>query len=206
MTYIPIKPDRGPSPKLDAPIIRQNFVSWASVFSNTSGGVVYNHAPMNDPNQGDHEAIILENQLNDPGVTQDLDALYNKNAISLASTQPQLFIQIPKFLPTKNDPTNAPNVGMQLTYNVVNTAGPQYQSFMAGGLLVYWGSTTNVAVPIVLSPSPTKILFVDVQSQQISFGFPYDAGVTILSNNSFQINSLKAVGVYKFTWMAIAAQ
>jgi len=105
---------------------------------------------------------LIENSPSDPGVTQDLDILYNKNADSVAGAQPQLFVQIPKFLPTNNDTTNADNIGMQLTYNQVNIAGPQYQSFLIGGYLIYIGSSLT-GVTVTLTPTPAEILMVQLQ-------------------------------------------
>jgi len=199
MTYSITKPDAGPSPEIDVVQIMTNFATFAT-------GLSANHTELNDPNQGDHENVILTLQTDDPGVTQDLTVLYCKNAPSQAGTQPQLFVQIPKFLPTDNDSTNAPNEPMQLTYNSVNIAGPVYQSFLPGGYLIYFGSTTNITVPITLSPAPTKILvaIATPNNLKVSNPTPFFVSTTILSNTQFMINS-NATGTYSFGWMAIAS-
>jgi hypothetical protein len=205
MTYSPVKPDSGPSPKIDAPQIQTNFSKFASIFSKTVIGVIYNHTAMNDSNQGDHESIILEKQLNDPGVTQNLDVIYCKDVTSKASIQPQLFVQIPKFLSNE-----IPNTPMQLTYNTVNIIGPnQFQSFLPGGYILYFGTTANIAVNITLVPAPTQILLANSTATNMTAGLgaiPFDVSTTIISNDTFKINSATAVGAYTFLWMAIAKQ
>ena len=199
MTYNPDKPDRGPSPDIDVAQIQTNFAQWASVFSQ-------NHTAMNNRNQGDHEKVQMNLQANDPGVTNDLTALYAKDALSQAGTEPQLFAQIPQFLPTDNDLFPNLNTGMQLTYNSVNTAGPQYQSFLPGGYLLYFGATTNIATVITLSPAPTKILVAIAAPN--SFPGPSNlpdikVSTNILTNSTFKINST-ITGVYSVSWVAIA--
>lgn len=200
MNYSFIKPDAGPSPALDASIIQNNFSEFGTIFSN-------NHTALNLNNQGGHEKVILELQSADPGVSQDLAVLYAKNATSNLGTQPQLFVQIPKFLPNQNDPNLVENVGMQLTYNTVNTAGPLFQSFLAGGYLIYFSSTSNIAVNITLSPAPTQILMVIATPNNTTGGInplPFDVSVQIINSNTFKINSASATGVYTFGWVAIA--
>lgn len=207
MAYIFNKPDQGPSPLLDAPIIQGNFASYSAAFASTAIGVKYNHTPLNDPNQGDHEVVLMELQASDPGVNTDLVSLYSKNSTSAVSTEPQAFVQIPKFLPTINDTTNAENIGMQLTYNKVNIVGPQYQSFIAGGYLVYIGSTTDITLTITLSPVPTKILVaIATPNTMTTAGTsqPFTVSTTILTPSTFKINSGLGAATYKFTWMVIA--
>lgn len=157
MTYIPTKPDSGPSPLLDASTIQGDFSIWGTVFAN-------NHVGMNMKNQGDHTNVIFTNQASGPPITQDLAVLFAKDATSAGPvTKPQLFVKVPKFLPTTQDP-EAPSIinpsAMQLTCNTVNTVGPQYQSFLPGGYLLYMGSISNVSTStlVTLSPTPTKIL------------------------------------------------
>ena len=212
MTYSTTKPDRGPSPLIDVVQIQTNFAQFAAIFSSVSAGIFYNHTPINNKNQGDHESIIFSLQAADPGVTQNKDVLYSKNAASLSGSQPQLFVQIPKFLPNEKDQTDAQNIPMQLTYNAVNTAGPQYQSFLAGGYLVYFGSTMNIAVNIVLSPAPTKILVaIATPNNMTTVGtpIPYTVSTTIINNSTFKINStLNGSGPvvpYSFGWVAIGS-
>lgn len=218
MTYTPKKPDVGPSPFVDAPTIQTNFSQFASIFSQTIAGVKYNHTPMNDSNQGDHESVIFELQSQDPGVTEDLVNLYSKNATSKASIEPQLWMQIPKFLPTANDTTQNPNLGMQLTYNSVGTAGPIYYSFLAGEqlYLIYFGTdsgntTPNVIISdtITVTPTPTQLVLAIATPNTITSGsLPFTVSTQITASNKFVITSLaNGSGVsipYSFQWVAIA--
>mgnify|MGYP001599859939 FL=1 len=197
MTYSPKIPQGNQTPAGTQAFIQTNFSQYAAKF-------LVNHTAINSNKQGDHEAIVFEKQLVDPGVTEDLVALYCKDAISASSTQPQLFFQILKFLPKFRDYTDAPNTPMQLTFDQVNTAGPVYQSFMAGAYLLYFGMTINIAVHIDLIPTPSVILSVIANPNNLAAGIPFDVGVTVTAANSFKINSTTAVGVYTFTWMAIA--
>lgn len=198
MTFVPNKPDSGPSPFVDASVIQTNFAQWGSIFDN-------NHIGMNLLNQGDHSSVIFENQANDPGVTNDYVSLYNKNAsATTGGSQPQLFFQIPEFLPTKYDKNDKPNVGMQLTYNQVNTTGPsQYQSFLPGGYLLYFGSTTNIAIPITLSPIPSSIVIAIATATSLVTGNPATVSTTVNSPSQFTINS-NATNPYEFRWFVIA--
>lgn len=205
MTFNPDTPAPLESPLLTAMPIQVNFAQFAAIFSDTVAGVVYNHIPLNDPNQGKHGAVIFQEQTGDPGIVGDMIALYNKPVTSAASTQDQLFVQIPQFLPTATDPTPAPNTPMQLTYNQVNTAGPQYQSFLIGGYLLFFGSATSAgasptSVTITLSPVTTVIEA--VQAYPIVLG--QDIWVTINSANQFTIFSGIAPNASTFLWMAIA--
>jgi hypothetical protein len=196
MTYVITKPDSGPSPKLDAPIIQNNFSQYGTVFSK-------NHTSLKERNPGDHEAVIIEHQLTDPGVTQNLDVLYNFNLPYFSGSSPQLCVQIPKFLPSSADPTNAKNQRMQLTQRQVNTTGPnQYQSFLAGNYYVYFGSTNSIASNIVLSPVPTNIVLANATpSGRDGSGVPLTVSTTIINNASFKINSN---GGGTFYWWALA--
>jgi len=209
--YNPLKPDSGPSPSLDASIIQGNFSDYASIFAT-------NHVALNNTSQGAHGTIIMENQIGDPGDDEGKAVLYNKNFDSNAGDQPNLFVQIPKFLPTNMDTTNAPNTGMVLTYNQVNTTGPVYQSFLAGGFLFYFGSISGTSVPnmktvlpINLLPVPTKLLTAIANPNTlttIGTPTPFSVSTNIISPSSFNIYS-NANGAgpsipYSFTWSAIA--
>ena len=200
MTYDPNTPQSQPSPADTQAQIQTNFAQWAAKF-------LKNHTAMNKNSQGDHEAIILENQVDDPGVTQDLVTMFNKNASSFAGIQPQLFTQIKKFLPTLADPRDAPNIGIQQTYNTVNTVGPtQFQSFLPNGYLLYFGTTSSVGT-ITLSPAPTIILCaVAIPNNLTTSGTPIPNTVSTnpLNNFQFDILSSTATGVYSFTWLVIA--
>lgn len=202
MTYLPDIPIGEDSPANQVTKVQGNFAKLASVFSQTIAGVIYNHTPFNNFNQGDHEAILLQNQTLDPGVNQTLNVLYSKNASSAVGTQPQLFLQIPQFLPN-----NIPNTPMQLTYNAVNTAGPVYQSFLPGGYLLFFGMTSNIAIPIVLTPTPTIIIMAIANPNNkttVGTPIPFDVSIVVTQPNTIKINSALASGVYTFTWMAIA--
>jgi|SRR5690606_7134702 len=198
--YNPLKPDEGPSPALDASVIQTNFADYATIFGT-------NHVPINDRNQGAHSQIILENQNSDPGITEKLAILYNKLAPSVSGNQPQLHAQIPKFLPTNLDTTNAPNIGMQLTCNTVNTSGPVYQSFLPGGYMLYCGVVNGVTLPIAvtvtLTPSPTKIITA-IAETNLSSILSFYLSTEITSANTFVIRSLGTTTPYSFTWTAIA--
>lgn len=206
MSYVKTKPDPGPSPKDDASIIQGNFASFASSFAN-------NHVALNAQNQGNHSTVIFENQTVDPEVINDLVALYNKDASSNIGTQPELFSRIQKFLPNKFDTVPAENNPIQLTFNKVNTAGPVYQSFLPGGYILYFGTVTDISVPVILSPIPTLILIaIAVPYTLTSPGvpFPYNVSTEInnVSHDRFMIfstlNGLGPVNPYKFGWLAIA--
>lgn len=200
MTFSITVPEPQPSPKDTQVQIQTNFSTFQSIFSG-------NHTAINNTNQGNHEAIILENQAVDPGVVDDLVALYCKNARSATSKEPQIFAQILKFLPTDLDTTNAANTPMQLTYNAVNNAGPVYQSFLIGGYLLYFGVTSNIAVPITLLPTPTVInlAIATATNSHGSSSIPNDVSTTITQPNQIKINSSTAVGGDTFWWIAIAA-
>jgi hypothetical protein len=190
MTYSFIKPDAGPSPALDAPTIQTNFAQFAAIFSNATPALK-NHTAFNGPNQGDHENVIFNAPISDPGVSEDLNVLYCKNADSQLGMQPQLFLQIPKFLPNQFDFTSNPNSGMQITYNQVNTSGPVYQSFLVGGYLIFFGTVTDIGPDIILSPSPSS-LYLAVATPYVT-SLPSLAqnpmSTTILTIDSFKINS-----------------
>lgn len=207
MTYNPNKPDSGPSPDLDAPNIMGDFTAYNNAFS-------VNHTPMNSVGQGKHANVIFQNQTALPGLVESSAFLFANNATSKANTQPQLFVQIPQFLP--NEVANKP---MQLTFETVNIVGPaQYQSFLIGGYLIYFGSISgttagNINTTITLSPSPTKILDVIATSYTMTTASPirpFDVTVIVdtVTNLGFKITSAGNLGsssiAYSFGWVAIA--
>ena len=212
MTYTRNKPNSGKAPNLDAPTIQDNFATFQTVFSK-------NHLAINAANQGDHSTVIFQNQLTFPGVAPNTDYLISHNATSKGGTQPQLFVKIPKFLPTANDPTNATNSEMQLTFNTVNLVGPnQFQSFLIGGYLIYFGTTTGntvnnviTSILITLVPAPTEII-VAIATPNTMTNFspvrPFDVKTQINSNSTFTISSVAnsdhASIPYSFGWVAIA--
>lgn len=212
MSYTRDKPDSGPSPALDAPTILTNFSQFGTLFN-------ANHTALNNSNQGDHEKVIMEMQSADPGVNQTLGILYALNATATTGgTQPQLFLQIPKFLPTSLDPVSpeqAANVGMQLTFSQVNTGGPIFQSFLPGGYLLYIGSITQAsgALPftVTVTPSCTKLLMAIAAPTAIiatpSGNQAIDVETVITGANTFVISSAfrgqPTPASWKFNWIAI---
>lgn len=211
MTYNPQIPLSTESPQTSASPIQVNFDQLNSIFSVLSGGVFLNHMPFDDAQVGKHGALIIQKQTLDPGVDEDEGVLYAKDATSAAGTQPQLFAQIPKFLPTNVDTTDAPNTPMQLTYNSVNTAGPVYYSFLPGGYLFFFGmvtATNLVPHTITLSPAPTKILMAIANPNTVETGSthrPLKISTNITSATTFDVYaSFSPLPQYDFSWMAVA--
>lgn len=201
MTYNPNIPLPDPSPANQVTAVQTNFSQLAAIFSATVAGIKYNHTAFNDFNQGDHEAILLQSQSNDPGVTQNLDVVYCKNIASASSTQPQIFVQIPAFLP------GVANESMQLTFNTVNNSGTTYQSFLAGGYLIFFGKSTVKNINITLSPTPSTILTAISNSNtmtSVGSPIPFDAEISIAQPNTIDLRSNLATGVFSFTWIVIA--
>lgn len=209
MTYTPTKPDPGPSPRLDASNIRNNFASFATALA-------VNHIAMNADKQGFHEDVVLNKQAVDPEIVGNEAIVFCKDATSKLGTQPQLFVKVPKFLPTKTDTTNAPNSPMQATYNTVDTAGivnpgyTIYQSFLWGGYLFFFGFSTDITTPIVLTPDTTELLIAIAapnDMKTVSLFSSYDVSTVILGSNSFRIiSSLNGSGPilpYRFGFYAI---
>jgi hypothetical protein len=210
MTYSPLIPSPASSPKDSAAPIQVNFSQFASIFS-TGTGVVYNHYPLNDNQQGKHGSVIFD-QISDPTVNLTLCSLYAKNTISAVtpSGQPQLYARIKQFLPN-----GTPNFPMQLTYNTVNIAGPQYQSFVVGGYIVYIGSIqptfpTPPPVPprftITLSPTPSSIVCVQAVSQYIVPNSGVGVTISNVTASTFIINTPLYQNTFTYYWMAIGKQ
>lgn len=206
MTYDPKVPEIQESPKTSCVPIQENFLNFSTAFSNLITGVVHGHINLNDFNKGKHAAVMFQRQTIDPDVTLDLTTLYAKNAASAAGTHIQLFSRILKFLPTEQDTTDASNTPIQLTYDKVNTGGPQYQSFLPGGYILYFGSQTNIANSIALSPTPSEILSVmsmATDTRGISGTPAVDSSVEVTQPNIFKINSFFGAS-QTFLWLAIA--
>lgn len=198
MTFDPTQPTDLPPPKIAVDQIRTNFAQYQTQFSK-------NHEPLNASNQGKHDNVIFEKQTVNPTIAGNFADVFSKLVTSNSGSSQQLFGMIPQFLPNPyvNDP-------MQLTFNTVNTAGPVYQSFLPGGYVLYFGSTSNIAVPITLSPAPSAILCIIANPNNfttIGTPIPFDVSVTANANNfQFKIDSAIATGVYTFTWVCIARQ
>ncbi len=120
---------------------------------------------------------------------------------------------IPQFLTR-----DKPNIPMQLTFNFVNIAGPQYQSFLAGGYIIYFGSVagaTTVSSQVTLVPTPSKILCVIPNPTKLSplanSGplAPQRVSVTIDNSSQFTIKATQPIiptGTGTIRWLAIAKQ
>jgi len=198
MTYNPNIPLSELSPALQQSEIQTNFSEFSTIFAN-------NHTAFNTFNQGDHEAIIFQSKVFiAPGVSGNYDVLYCNVVPGVASNQ--LFVQMPTFLP------GITNFPMILTYNTVNTAGPNYQSFLPsaklqsnsrGPYLFFFGSTSNIAVNITLSPAPSSLLLALAVPNTTVSGFPSHTATNIINNSTFKIISDTASGSYSFSWMAI---
>lgn len=191
--YSPTEPQNEPSPAIATTQLRTNFSQFNTIFGN-------NHVSLNDSNQGKHNGVIFQQQIADPGAL-NYDSLYCKANPSSSGTHLQLFLQVPQFLPSSQ-----PNLPQQLTFNQVNTAGPQYQSFLPGGFIMYFGMITTVPTVITLSPTPSQIVCA------IAMGNVFDNGGTgnpilvqtqVLSASTFRITS-SSVGPYAISWIAIA--
>jgi len=206
-TYDPNQPQNLPPPAEGVQSIQGNFATYATVFDN-------NHEALNLSNQGKHTNVILQEQVSDPSVDGSFDTLYSKSVTTNSSTSQELFARIPQFLTD-----DKPNDAVQLTFNTVSTAGPtQYQSFLPGGYLLFFGQATQIAqanppvIPIVinLSPAPSEILCVIANSTNIIgtggvWGQPI--AVKVVNSSQFQINPTFTVLVNKIiTWFCIARQ
>lgn len=205
MSYQKDRPIGELSPLQQVTDVQGNFAAYNTGFS-------VNHSALNNINQGKHEAVVMEKQTTDPVVEQNMCVIYPKDATSRAGTQPQLFLKMIKFLPTALDTNTPENDPMQLTYDQVNVAGPVYQSFLVGGYLIYFGSTTNIANPIILTPSPTSIVIaIAVPNTLTTVGNPIPFGastvIDTVNNDRFTIfsglNGTGPVIAYNFNWVAI---
>lgn len=200
MTYSLI-PVPSSNPAADAPLIQGNFLAYGNAFA-------IDHSALNNADQGDHNKVTLLQTTNNFAAAPNTSVLFAKNATSAVNTTIQVFSRIPKFLPTAQDTTEATNTPIQLTYDQVNTVGPIYQSFLAGGYLIYCGSVLiNGAgqATITLSPIPTKILTVlcnstvngpDGQPAVVSASITQPSTILIITN------TLSAGTTY--LWTAIA--
>jgi len=106
MTYNPNIPIGNISPKDQVTDLRNNFSDFATKW-------VVNHTAFNDPHVGDHDNVILTRTTSIPPAGTDTDVLFCQDAVSAISTEPQLFVRIPKFLPTDLDPKTVGNRPMQ---------------------------------------------------------------------------------------------
>lgn len=200
MTFVRNIPEDFPPPREIVGQIRTNFAQYATVFGN-------NHMPLNSSTQGKHSNVILQQRGSDPEVEGGLDSLYGKSVTSASSTSDEVFVRIPQFLPNQQ-----PNTPMQLTFNSVNVTGPdQYQSFLAGGYIIYFGQSSNIAVPITLVPTPSEIICVVANPTQFTTSgtpIPLDVQATVFQPNQIVLTSNTAAtnSPYNFKWVAIAKQ
>lgn len=204
MTYDPNIPLPQGTPEFSALPIQVNFEEFFNIFSSTVGGVIYNHIALNDFNQGKHGAVIMQKQADAPAINQNLDVLVTLDAQTAAGTQPQLFVKVPKFLPTNLDTKDAANNPMRLTYNQVNTTGPQYQSFLPGGYLVYFGSTNNIANTITVTPNPSAIITALASPTGSTGGTGYNISAEVTQPDKVKLNSSNAPPGATFLYFIIA--
>ncbi len=194
MTYDPNIPQDLPPPNIIVDQIRTNFSQYADVFDN-------NHVALNSSNQGEHTDVILQRQATNPEIDGDYADIFSRIVTAFFGPSQQTFAIVPKFLP------NIPNNPQQLTFNTVNTIGPQYQSFLAAGYIVYFGTTTDINTTISLSPAPTSIECVIANANSLNFSNdPNDVGVVVLNNFQFNITSSGSGIPHAFSWVAIAKQ
>jgi hypothetical protein len=113
-------------------------------------------------------------------------------------------------LPTGQDPVNAENTPMQLTYNSVGTAGPVFYSFLPGGYLVYFGkiSATNLnPQTITLSPVPSSLLIAIANPNTVESNGthrPIKISTNITSPSTFNVYAdFAPLASYDFSWFAI---
>lgn len=201
MTYNPNIPTDLPSPSVAVNQLRTNFSQYANVFDN-------NHVAINDSNQGQHSTVIFQGQTVDPGVDNTFDAVYCKSVVAASGTNQQIFVQIPQFLPN-----NQPNLPQQLTFDVVNVAGPQYQTFLPGGYLMYFGVaavvTQGVAIPITINPLSSGLILALANANNlfsVITNQPDDVTTQVTGPNSFTITSVLGIAGHTFSWVAIAIQ
>ncbi len=189
-SYDPNIPEDLPPGNIIVDQIRSNFSQFATIFAN-------NHSALNSSNQGKHTNVLLQQQLAPPVVNGNFNSLYCKPVLSNSSISEQLFVRIPQFLPPE-----FPNNPMQLTFNSVNIGGPVYQSFMAGGYIIYFGTVAAVPATITLSPKPSLILCAIANVNDFP-SFPVNAAVLVnLNNFQFTISSGNP-GAYRVSWLAI---
>lgn len=201
MTYSPSEPTDLPPPSIAVDQIRTNFSEFDAIFDN-------NHIALNASNQGKHSQVILQEQQIDPTISGNFADLFSKIISATSGFSQELHAMVPKFLP------NRPNTPQQLTFNSVNTAGPVYQSFIAGGYIVYFGKVTQVgaaaALLVTLSPIPSEIVCVIANSTTVvstSTFFYQPVAVNVINNFQFNVNpSGNAPGAQDFYWFAIARQ
>lgn len=195
MTYDPNITQDLPSPAAIVDQIRTNFSEYADAFDN-------NHAAINSSNQGKHTVVSLQRQASNPVIDGDYADVFSKVVNAFFGMSQQIFATVPQFLPNE-----LPNDPMQLTFNTVDNVGPQYQTFIAGGYIVYIGQSLNIAATITLSPAPTEIVCVIANSNSLNFSNnPNDVGVVVLNNFQFNITSAGSAIPHFFTWVCIAKQ
>jgi len=100
---------------------------------------------------------------------------------------------------------------MQLTYNKVNTAGPQYQSFLPGGYILFFGiqlfTNPTTTETITLVPLTSSIVVAIAYGNNTSSGAFRAVTTNITSANTFDIITPSySSPTLNFTWMAIARQ
>jgi hypothetical protein len=199
MTFIPDYPSAQNSPLGSYAQIQTNYAQYASIFSSQASGVIYNHFPLNSSTQGNHAAVLFDNQITDPPVTNNLVALYAKKYPANVG-QPELFLRIKNFLP--NGMQNYP---MMWTLNTVSLSSP-YQSFLLGGYIIFWGSATRSGPDttlITLSPAPSSLINAFASANQGTSTSGSNIGTQILTSSTFNIVWGMTPVFASAGWMAI---
>ncbi len=213
MTYDPNQPQNQPPPDTGINSVRNSFSSYANIFDN-------NHIALNANNQGKHSNVILQQQSGDPSVESGFDALYSNVASTNLGSTLEIFAKIPQFLSS-----DKPNNPEQLTFHTVNIVGPtQYQSFLPGGYVLYFGTVTGNVVNapltalVTLVPAPTKILCVIANPTRLALVTgagtnlaPQKVSVILNTTNTAQFTIFAVapgpgLAVGNITWLAIAKQ
>jgi hypothetical protein len=210
--YDPTKPTDLPPPQTGVPSVKANFSQYATGFGN-------NHVPLNATYEGKHANVILQQQGSIPSNEGGFDSLYSYVANAAFGPTLEIFARIPQFLTL-----DKPNNQTQLTYHAVNVAGPQYQSFLAGGYIIYFGTATQntLNIPlnslITLSPAPSKILCIIANPTRLAlvnavgtFLAPQKVNVVLSTINAAQFTIFAVapgpgLAVGDVTWTAIAKQ
>ncbi len=211
MSYSANSPQDLPPPNIAVDQIRANFNQFAN-------SLAASHTPMNDENQGKHEAVIFQALGSTPSGGNTGDNMWCERITnsSPTSTAAQLFMRVPAF-------GGLPALRQQLTYDVVNTAGPVYQSFTPGIFLTdrqspscylwYFGqasfSSPASSVDVTLTPAPRKILCIIANPQQFNAAtVPGPKGCSVLAkadNTGFTIFGPNNTNPNTFTWIALGA-
>lgn len=174
MTYDVNIPSEEQSPSVSQPGIKINYFEYDRIFK-------LNHMEMNNDNEGNHSFVIFKNQSSDPSVIPPVGTLFGKIGSGVANSA-NVFFKTSKFLP------NQENTAELLTFNVAANIIDQYQSFMMGGYIVYFGigltplaGSNTITFAFGAIPVCTKTVFISVS--YAGFNLPVDS----YTNSSFNV-------------------